>query len=255
MENRRNSDESYIAGGAALNQILGTNRRSHDLDLFHDTSEALQSTWENDSKTLLANGYSVKIQREASSFIEAEIIHADGHVLIQWVRDSAFRFFPLVEDKILGLTLHQFDHATNKLLAMAGRLEPRDWIDTIECHRRIQPIGYLIWAAVGKDPGINPQMIVSDAGRLHYAQQELDSLDFDGETPSASLLSSEWKTALAAAGELITILPDEHLGECILTKDKNFYKGSAEEVVTELQAGSLIFHKGSIKGAWPHIVG
>jgi hypothetical protein len=57
MENRRKSDESYIAGGAALNQILKTSRRSHDLDLFHDTSEALQSTWENDRKTLLAGGY------------------------------------------------------------------------------------------------------------------------------------------------------------------------------------------------------
>jgi hypothetical protein len=42
---------------------------------------------------------------------------------------------------------------TNKLLALVGRVEVRDWIDIIESSERIQPLGYLAWAACGKDPG------------------------------------------------------------------------------------------------------
>jgi hypothetical protein len=34
------SGESYVAGGAALNELLSTSRLSRDLDLFHDTVAA-----------------------------------------------------------------------------------------------------------------------------------------------------------------------------------------------------------------------
>lgn len=80
-------------------------------------------------------------------------------------RDSAFRFFPLVEHLDLGLVLHPFDLATNKVLALVGRLEPRDWIDVIECDDRLQPLGYLAWAASGKDPGFTPTGILDGAAR------------------------------------------------------------------------------------------
>ncbi len=79
---------------------------------------------------------------------------------MQWSRDSAFRFFPLVRHDELGLTLHPFDLATNKVLALIGRLEARDWIDVINCHDRIQPLGYLAWAACGKDPGFSPASVL-----------------------------------------------------------------------------------------------
>ena len=77
-------------------------------------------------------------------------------VLMQWTCDSAFRFFPLVQHEELGLTLHPFDLATNKVLALVGRLDVRDWIDLINCHSSIQRVGYLFWASCGKDPGLNP---------------------------------------------------------------------------------------------------
>jgi hypothetical protein len=40
-------------------------------------------------------------------------------VTIEWTRDSAFRFFPLVGHDDFGLVLHPFDLATNKVLALA----------------------------------------------------------------------------------------------------------------------------------------
>lgn len=120
------SGESCIAGGAALNTLLGAPRISQDLDLFHDTATALAATWNADRATLLDTGYELEIIRERPTFIEAIVRRATESVILQWTHDSAFRFFPLVEHPELGLTLHPFDPATNKVLALVGRLEARD---------------------------------------------------------------------------------------------------------------------------------
>lgn len=63
--------------------------------------------------------------------MQATVARGPDRLLAEWVHDSAYRFFPLVEDDELGLTLHPFDLATNKVLALIGRLEVRDWIDVI----------------------------------------------------------------------------------------------------------------------------
>lgn len=52
-------------------------------------------------------------------------------------RDSANRFFPLQPHEDLGLTLHPFDLATDKVPALVGRLEVRDWIDVIASHEHL----------------------------------------------------------------------------------------------------------------------
>ncbi|MBD3315063.1 MAG: hypothetical protein GF344_04695 [Chitinivibrionales bacterium] len=253
-ERRRREGISYVAGGAALNRALGAARCSRDLDLFHDTQEALQAAWEADRQTLANAGHRIELIRETPSFIEAEIAHDDDRVVIEWVRDSAFPFFPPQEDELLGLSLHPFDLATNKILAMAGRLEPRDWIDTMECHRHLQQLGYLIWAACGKDPGVNPDMVVSDAARLHYSQLELNDLDFEGSSPSASMLGKEWKQAVAEAKQHVTRLPEEYLGQCVLNaRDLTLYRGSPQQLEEDLKHKRVAFHAGSIGGAWPRL--
>ena len=87
----------------------------------------------------------------AAHVVEAEVSRTGESVLVEWMRDSAFRFFPLQRHADLGLTLHPYDLATNKLLALAGRLEVRDWVDLVNCDERIQPLGFLAWGACGKD--------------------------------------------------------------------------------------------------------
>ena len=254
-EQRKRAGISYIAGGAALNEALKASRRSNDIDIFHDTAEALRTTWDADRKTLLSAGYSLDIVRENPTFIEVVAGKNKDNVLIQWVRDSAFRFFPLIEDVVLGLTLHPFDLATNKVLAMAGRLEPRDWIDTIECHRSLQPFGYLLWAATGKDPGINPDMIISEAARLHYSQAEIDGLDFGPTRFSARELGLEWKQIVNAGKNLVDVLPVENIGACLLKKGTcTLYTGTVEQVEQDLADGNILFHQGTIGGAWPEVL-
>lgn len=51
---RKSRGERYVADGAALNALLSASRLSRDLDLFHDTDEAIAVSWEMDKQTLLA---------------------------------------------------------------------------------------------------------------------------------------------------------------------------------------------------------
>jgi hypothetical protein len=83
------------------------------------------------------------------------------------------------------LTLHPFDLATNKVLALVGRLDARDWVDVIACHERLQPLGYLAWSACGKDPGFTPQGILAQAKRsARYSTEEISTLAFAAQRPT-----------------------------------------------------------------------
>jgi hypothetical protein len=75
----------------------------------------------------------VRVSRERPGLVEAEVLRDDEIVIVQWARESAYRFFPLVRHDDLGLGLHPFDLATSKVLALVGRVEPRDCIDTLTC--------------------------------------------------------------------------------------------------------------------------
>jgi hypothetical protein len=138
---------------------------SRDLDLFHDTAEALELSWQEDRRRLVMAGFDVTVVREHPSFVEATVARGGETVLMRWAQDSAFRFFPLLGHDQLGLVLHPVDLATNKVLALVGRLEVRDWVDVIESNQRLQPLGYLAWAAAGKDPGFSPAAILEQGAR------------------------------------------------------------------------------------------
>jgi len=211
-QQRRERGESYVAGGIALNTLLSAPRRSRDIDLFHDTEAALAATWTADRGLLAANGFGVSPVREAASFVEAIVSKGNDRTAMQWARDSAFRFFPLIEDDIMGLALHPFDLATNKVLAMAGRLEVRDWVDALSCDESLQPLGYLLWAACGKDPGYNPRSLLAAARRLHYSQVEVDTLDFAAGRPDAARLGTRWHATLAEAERIVACLPPKEAG-------------------------------------------
>lgn len=250
------SGESYIAGGVALNLALDAPRLSRDIDIFHDSAEALQVSWERDRILLEEQGFHVEVVRDAPAYVEAVVRSKDDQVLLQWVRDSAYRFFPLLENERLGLMLHPFDLATNKVLALVGRLEIRDWIDVQESAGKIQPLGLLAWAACGKDLGFSPLAILNEAARSsHYSAEELDRLDFAGAPPDLAELSIRWKEMLKIAHRMIDLLPAEHAGECLLGADGKLFSGDLEKLENLLGAGAGAWHRGSIGGVLPEVVG
>ena len=244
--------ESYIAGGAALNELTGAARVSHDIALFHDTEAAVEASWEQDRTLLEQRGFTVRVLRHRPAFVEAEVAAAGDSVRMEWARDSAFRFFPLVTHPELGLTLHPVDLATNKVLALVGRLEVRDWVDVLTCVDRIQPLGFLAWAASGKDPGFGPSAILTHASRTaRYSADEVATLAYAGDPPDPGELSRAWHHALDEAYLVVDRLPPEEAGTCVLMDTGELCRAGATHLDTLVARGRLRFHAGRIRGALP----
>ena len=255
-QNRIASGESYIAGGVALNELMAASRISRDIDIFHDTDEALEASWLADRALLEAHGFEVRVARERTTLVEAEVGAGGEWVRLEWARDSAFRFFPLQSHEELGLVLHPFDLATNKVLALVGRLEVRDWVDVIASDERIQPLGYLAWAASGKDPGFGPGAILEGAARSgRYSAEEVGQLAFSGETPDAAGLSRAWHRILDRAHITIALLPPDEVGTCVLEQTGGLLRSPPDDLASVLDAGRVVFHRGRIRGAVPRLVG
>lgn len=247
--------DSYVAGGVALNVLLAAPRLSRDIDLFHDTREALVITWDEDRQSLRTAGYEVEVLRERPTFVEALVRRGGESTVLQWVCDSAYRFFPLIEHADFGLTLHPFDLATNKLLALVGRVEARDWVDVMTCSERVQHFALLAWAACGKDPGYSPGLILTAARRTgRYGAAELAELAFEGDPPDAVTLATRWAGLLAETAELIELLPPEQVGRCVLARDGRLLTGCARDLTLALRQGEALFHEGRLRGAWPAIL-
>lgn len=69
-ENRIASGESYVAGDAgqreepraeaALNELIPGTRISRDIDVFHDTDEAVAESWDRDRRVFENSGFQVR---------------------------------------------------------------------------------------------------------------------------------------------------------------------------------------------------
>ena len=124
-----------------------------------------------------AAGYELSWLLRTPSFHRALVTAAGRQLKIEWAHDSAYRFFPVQRDDLCGYRLHDADAATNKVLALAGRSEIRDFVDILHLHATYLSLGALAWAAGGKDPEYTPQFLLDYACRhVAYTQEDLDRL-------------------------------------------------------------------------------
>ncbi len=252
---RIDGGETYIAGGLALNHQLKRPRISSDIDVFNNSYSALERAADHDCAVLEAAGCNIRFVRRRDFIVEVVVSRGDDSTEIQWVRDSAYRFFPLIEDELLGLTLHPFDLAANKLLALAGRRVPRDWVDTITCSEDIQPLGLLAWAANGKDIGLTPNYILEMCSRTNYSPPEFEMAIRNASDYDLAELSSKWHEMIWRARDMVKVLPSSEVGKAVMTKDGKLFKGDVLALKAALDAGGLEFHEGTLGGAWPRIIG
>lgn len=173
--------DRYLAGGAALHFSPVSARYSDDLDFFHDAEARVAAAFAADRDRLLGSGYRVDVEVSLPGFVRAVVGKGTDATRVDWAHDSAWRFMPLVNDPLGGQLLHPVDLAVNKMLALAGRDEPRDFVDILFAHRTILPLAGLCWAAAGKDPGFTPLSLLEllkrrgryrpeDFARLHLAE-------------------------------------------------------------------------------------
>jgi len=206
------SEDSYLAGGAAILAAPNSRRFSHDLDYFQDSATRVASAFEADHRLLAANGCVVEIEISQPGYIRAVVRESGEMTKIEWAQDSTWRFMPVMRSEIFGYQLHPIDLATNKVLALAARDEARDLIDTLFLHESILPLGALTWAAVGKDPGYSPLSLIEmlrRRGRLQPA--ELERLDLS-EPMDLRKIKTDWSAALQDAAEFVRRRPPLEVG-------------------------------------------
>jgi len=158
------SPDSYIAGGIAINR-QGP-RFSRDIDIFHDSVGRQETAVTADEAALASAGYTLTWPPTQRTGKREAIIEKDGEQMqLEWVTDSAFRFFPTQRDELFGYVLHPVDLATNKASAAADRRVPRDVVDLVTIHENILPLGAVVAAAVGKFPGATPEEMLAEITR------------------------------------------------------------------------------------------
>ncbi len=245
----RRSPESCLAGGTVLYAGADSPRYSIDLDIFHDVEASVVTSAETDAATLRQAGYGVEWLLRQPLFQRAEVVRNGCRLLVEWLFDSAFRFFPVEPDDLAGWRLNLHDAATNKLLALMGRGEPRDYLDVLFFHQHHLSLGALCWASAGKDPGVNPFMILQECQRTtHFRPEQFRELHL--ATPlDLPRWKQAWIEGSREAERLLQRLPAEEVG-CL-------YLDATGKPVTPDPAAAefskLRRHFGSVRGAWPVI--
>ena len=249
------SEESHFAGGIVLNAADDSARYSHDFDIFHELAEEVKRASDRDVECLRERGFAVEtVSRygeweKESTFRKARVRRANDTLEIDWAADSAFRFFPIERDPLLGWRLHLFDVATNKALALSARTETRDYVDIVELHKTF-PLATICWAACGKDPGFNPLSLLKMMRRFAKIDPaKLEEIQARALDPVA--LKMAWiEMSDEAEAKMIRLAdeqPDLPIGVAFVDPS-----GKPGWIGDE---PSLHIHAPSVRGCWPTVHG
>lgn len=236
------SPDSYVAGGVAINR-RGP-RYSANVDIFQDSEARLESAFRADCAALVAAGYEVLVGRVRAGKCEATVRRGAEEMPLEWVTDSAYRFFPAQPDELFGYVLHPVDLATNKAAAAADRRVPRDIVDLLTLHETVLPLGSVICAAVGRFPGVTPEEMLSEITRhSRFTPDEFRALATEAPLDVASL-HRRIRAMLDQAQEFIARVPTEAVGVVFLEDGR-----PVQPVLERLSAYER--NPGSLGGLWP----
>lgn len=247
---KNRSEDSYLAGGAALHIEPNTKRYSNDLDYFQDSVERVGRAFADDEATLVAAGHRVELQLKQPGFIRAIVSKGEHATKVDWAHDSAWRFMPTIRHPDSGYQLHPIDLAVNKVLALTGRNEPRDFIDILVVDEEVLGLGALCWAAAGKDPGFTPRTLLDLLRRRgRYRPDDFARLDL-AEPVDLVATKERWLEMLAATESFIDSRPPEEVG-CL------YYSRSLARFIQPddtQKPDDIVQHHGRPGGVLPQLV-
>jgi predicted nucleotidyltransferase component of viral defense system len=184
--------ESFaLAGGAALVVHGIVERATRDLDYFATASEEVARVLPNLEVTLRHDGLAVVRRRDAPGFVRLEVTDEKGEAVeVDLAYDA--RLLP-AQASDFGSVLHPDEVAADKVLALYGRAEARDFHDVAALARRY-PTERLLELAASKDRGFDQRRfteMLSAIGRLRNA-------DFPDPDRAEELRSwfEQWKQEL-----------------------------------------------------------
>ena len=217
---KNRSQSSYLAGGLILNK--NWERRSDDIDIFHDSDEEVADAAMKDIATLEAAGFKAHTDFITYGCVDATISDGTSSTIIQWFADTKRRFFPLVKDEEWGTRLHQADLAVNKVLAASGRSKARDIADLIAIAHKYCPLGPLVLAAAGKPPNFSPKRTLDEIRRhaLSIPAEEFMAVKGLPSDWSAEFIRDEILRLTADAENYVMNAPPRLLGVLTVGKDQ-----------------------------------
>lgn len=235
--------DSYLAGGAAMHIEPHSKRTSNDLDYFNDSEERVAKAFTEDDQLLRQEGYNLEVLLRQPGFVRALVRKHGDETKVEWAHDSAWRFLPTVRSARAGFLLSPIDLAVNKLLALVGRDEPRDYLDIHEGLRTL-PLGALCWAAAGKDPGFTPAMLLDLLRRRgKYRPEDFARLDLE-EPVNLPALKERWLAALDDAEQFIPTRDPSEVG-CL------YYSPAKKSFIQPGPADQVVPHYGQPGGVLP----
>jgi predicted nucleotidyltransferase component of viral defense system len=162
-----------LAGGAALIARGLVDRSTQDLDFFATSATAVADLLPVLEARLERGGLSTTRIRDLSGFARLQVAEPGGET-VQLDLSHDARQGP-AEDTDLGLALSQDELAADKVLALFGRAEARDFAD-VAALLEVYSADHLLELAAAKDRGFTPERFSESLAALH----RLDEEDFLG---------------------------------------------------------------------------
>ena len=162
-----------LAGGAALIARGDVERRTRDLDFFGLTGDAVDRLLPVAERALLAAGLAVERVQVNPGFARLIVSSTDDRTELDLAADA--RLFP-AESGTPAPTLRGEELAVDKLLALFGRVEARDFVDLMAVEPRYG-LDRLFQLAAEKDRGFSPSVFADMLARFDRLRRDEFDLD------------------------------------------------------------------------------
>lgn len=184
-----------LAGGAALIVHGVVNRTTRDLDLFTEERGHVPTLQQTLTDELVANGLGVTIISASTTFVRLEVHEpaSDERIEIDLGVDVRMAA-PVTTD--IGRVLSIDELAADKMLALYGRAELRDFLDVADLLERF-PKERLVELAIAKDAGFTLARFVESLAALHRFP-DADWEAHGAERERITIIFDEWRAALTA---------------------------------------------------------
>lgn len=150
-------DLFYLTGGTALSAFHLGHRYSEDLDFFTPDPTAVERVPPLLQEIARALNVEITFTRMLDSFLEGFLLSASGErVEMDFAQESPFRLEPTRIDDDFGIQVDGvIDIAANKLSALFGRAEPKDFVDVYFICREVMSRERLLELTRQKHLGID----------------------------------------------------------------------------------------------------
>jgi hypothetical protein len=191
-----------LAGGAALIARGDVERQTRDLDFFGLTGEAVDRLVPAAERALEAAGFAVERVQVNPGFARLLVAREDDRTELDLAADA--RLFP-AEPGVPAPTLGGEELAVDKVLAIFGRAEARDFVDLLALEPRYG-LEHLCELAAEKDRGFTPTIFAEMLGAFGRLRRE----EFELDDPGYERLVAQVERWRAATRELAHRLEIEH---------------------------------------------